>query len=311
MRKEMNKMILLLVSILMLPMNIAAEEPLSAEGRGHFKAALALIEVATSIDEYEQVAAEFEKVVISDPDYADTYINLCKIYGRIGAKKGESYFEKAEAALEKYRQLVPNDTEGFSDELMVLNAMKEKYKTNKENSIFGVWVKVGGEFHPLGDNFFCPATFEIVKANGAGVANVSFNFDNGYYWDYNPSNCYRNISVRNGRMYISFAEAGETEYDNYTVGKCSSEGRYPGQDVVITRGYGWYSEGEAVAFHPGYRYQKTAVREEWIISYSFEFSGEELIVRFNTKLEYYAKDGTPLFYALDYTESKAYYKKSY
>lgn len=135
----MKRLILFAVNMAVLSVgSLLVGQELSPEGRGHYKAAMTLFDMASSVSDYEGVAAEFEKVAQTDPGYADTYINLCKIYGRIGVDKGDGYFDKAKDALEKYRQL-SSDKEVYGDELIVLDALKAKNASRIRKSFTGHW----------------------------------------------------------------------------------------------------------------------------------------------------------------------------
>lgn len=145
---KFNFLFFLLIFGILFPSSLVSaqeQDVLSGEGRGHFKAAMVLFEMASSTSDYEQVAAEFEKVVASDPDYADTYINLCKIYGRIGVQKGDTYFTKAEEYLEIYHKLQPDDSEVYQDELVILEALKKKYKKETLEDYVGHWEFLRGD----------------------------------------------------------------------------------------------------------------------------------------------------------------------
>lgn len=132
----MNKLFLSICMIVV--STICCAQELSSTGRPHFKAAMALFDAASSIEDYKQVAQEFEEVVKSDPNYADTYINLSKIYAHIGSVEGNAYFVKAKDALEKYHRLAPNDVETYEDEKVVLNSFIEKYKRSPARYV-GKW----------------------------------------------------------------------------------------------------------------------------------------------------------------------------
>ena len=118
-------------------------QALSEEGRGHYNAALLLFESSSSVNDYLLVAEEFETVLKTDPDYPNTYINLCKMYYRIGAEKGEPYFSKAETALSNYKRLAPGDTAGYTEETIALQAMRRKYDSNYQSIVkkkfVGTW----------------------------------------------------------------------------------------------------------------------------------------------------------------------------
>ena len=132
------------VFITLIFLSSSYSQELSSFGRAHFKAAMALFEIASSVSDYEAVAKEFELVTESDSTYADTYINLCKIYGRIGVEKGEIYFSKATNALTKYHNLKPNDEVTYSDEMIVLNALKNKRASEMYKRFVGAYTWNGG-----------------------------------------------------------------------------------------------------------------------------------------------------------------------
>ena len=126
-------------------------QALSEVGRGHYNAALLLFESSSSVNDYLLVAEEFEAVLKTDPDYPNTYINLCKMYYRIGAEKGEPYFSKAETALSNYKRLAPGDTAGYTEETIALQAMRRKYDSNYQNIVkkkfVGTWRVHQGLFY--------------------------------------------------------------------------------------------------------------------------------------------------------------------
>ena len=128
-----------IVSILSCVLALSLQgQALSESGRGHFYAGLSLFEMARSIEDYEGVAKEFETVTKTDPNFADSYINLCKIYGRLGVEKGGDYFTKARQALEVFHKLKPDDP-GYSDELILLNALTNKRKERVKQLFLGKW----------------------------------------------------------------------------------------------------------------------------------------------------------------------------
>ena len=116
---------------------------ISVEGKGHFIAAQRLFEMAASVDDYILIAEEFESVTKTDPSFAKTYINLCLVYSRIGAEQGEPYFSKAETALEKYKELAPEDNSGYTEEAISLKAMRKKYESSQQSDykteFVGTW----------------------------------------------------------------------------------------------------------------------------------------------------------------------------
>ena len=141
---KMKRIVIYIVALYCLSFSLTSRaQDLSAEGKGHFIAAQRLFEIATSVDDYKLIAEEFESVAKSDPSFANTYINLCVVYSRIGAGQGEPYFSKAEAALETYKKLAPEDTAGYTEEKIALQAMRRKYDSNYQSIVkkkfVGTW----------------------------------------------------------------------------------------------------------------------------------------------------------------------------
>lgn len=224
------KRIILLICIIVVP-TICLTQELSSKGRAHFKAAMALFEVASSIEDYKQVAQEFEMVTKSDPNYPDTYINLCKIYGRIGTEEGNTYFSKAQEALSKYHTLVPNDMDTYDDEMVILNSLKEKYQRSfarytgkwKYNSIhsktwlvdiqysmgeYSITINEDKYYNSYKINKIDKYTFEIIyyrkeykKEKYAGDcdsdADSGYPKHGEYYYDYEESEWYDRITLKN------------------------------------------------------------------------------------------------------------------
>lgn len=136
--RDKKAVVILLCMLFSLALHAQNSITLSNEGRKNWKAANALLEVASSTDELIYVIQQFEMVTKSDPDYADTYYNLGKLYAKVGNEKGESYFDKAQSYYEKYKSLHPEDSELINDEIYVLNVLKEKY-INGPHRFEGKW----------------------------------------------------------------------------------------------------------------------------------------------------------------------------
>ena len=114
-------------------------QELSDAGRGHWKAAQYLEELASSLDDWDLVAAELEKVTESDPDFPDTYLKLCKIYRQLALERGNKYLDKARSAMERYHAAKPDDITTYNDEMILLEALEGKIKLNIIDSYVGTW----------------------------------------------------------------------------------------------------------------------------------------------------------------------------
>ena len=108
-------------------LSLCAQEQtrLSEAGARSWKAAMTLLDMAKTVDELEGTIREFEKVTKSDPNYADTYFNLGKLYTRYGKEKGPQYFDMAHEYFSTYIRLRPDDKKAAEDEIYIMNAIKE------------------------------------------------------------------------------------------------------------------------------------------------------------------------------------------
>lgn len=140
-----NKLIYLLLTFI-LPYStfFDQEHPeLSESGQRHWKAATALLEIASTPDELSKVIAEFELVTISDSTYADTYYNLGKLYTKLGKEWGDECFDSAKKCFNKYLSLRPDEAKLIEDEIYIVESIRSatkqyRYKRNKE-AIVGIW----------------------------------------------------------------------------------------------------------------------------------------------------------------------------
>lgn len=106
---------IILILIVQSPHLLAQE--LTKEGRGHFRAALALFDAATTPEDLLSVAHEFEQVLETDKDYPDTYLNLCLVYQKMGIGLNNiSYFDDAITNLDKYHSLKPSDEDTYAEQ---------------------------------------------------------------------------------------------------------------------------------------------------------------------------------------------------
>ena len=128
---------LLIVSFLSSCILCAGQE-LSNVGKAHWITANALSEMASSAEDYIQIAEEYEKVISSDPAYPETYVKLCQVYCKIGSTLGNEYFDKADDALAKYREQTPQDEQTYLNAKVMLDALREKYNRGP-NRFCGKW----------------------------------------------------------------------------------------------------------------------------------------------------------------------------
>lgn len=128
---------LLIVSFLSSCILCAGQE-LSNVGKAHWITANALSEMASSAEDYIQIAEEYEKIISSDPAYPETYVKLCQVNCKIGSTLGNEYFDKADNALAKYRELSTHDEQTYLNAKVMLDALREKYNRGP-NRFCGKW----------------------------------------------------------------------------------------------------------------------------------------------------------------------------
>lgn len=123
---------------------------LSKSGNAHWRAAEVLMGMASSADDYEQVAIELKQVVESDPNYAPVYMKLGKLYTQIGNDKGEAAFEWAEYYYDRCQEVCPDSTDAVVVEMAILNALRSRLTNgpNKFVGTWGIWSDYTGMFYP-------------------------------------------------------------------------------------------------------------------------------------------------------------------
>lgn len=160
----MKKSISILIGIIVLisPKLLVGQcgTPLSKTGTAHWKAAKTLLNIASSTEDYEQVAFEYELVTQSDPQYAPVYMELGRLYTQIGSKKGSDAFDRAEEYFIECKTICPDSTDIVDTEIAVLNALRRKYE-NGPNRFIGVW----GEKSTINPNKFFPVVEILYDKN--------------------------------------------------------------------------------------------------------------------------------------------------
>ncbi len=111
---------------------------LSDQGYGHWVTATRLSETATDLDDYLLIANEYERIIESDPAFADTYLKLVQLYEKIGMEKGLSFLERAEQVLDQYASIKPDDGRSIATERAYINALRDKYN-NGPTRFVGKW----------------------------------------------------------------------------------------------------------------------------------------------------------------------------
>lgn len=143
----MRKILILCIAALMTVSTMAVE--LSKEGSVHYNRAMSLLQIATLTDDYKKVASELEQVVLTDPDYADTYLQMSRVYRKIGATEGEAYFQKAEKCNNTFFRLAPTETEAFLTEFEAIAIDEGTYKGKKAAAtlpLLGKWKFASNKF---------------------------------------------------------------------------------------------------------------------------------------------------------------------
>ncbi|MCR5038298.1 MAG: hypothetical protein K6A94_03035 [Bacteroidales bacterium] len=121
---------------------------LSKTGNAHWRAAETLMGMASTADDYEQVAIELKQVAESDPNYAPVYMKLGKLYTQIGNDKGESAFDLAEYYYGRCQEVCPDSADAVVVEMAILNALRRKF-ANGPNRFAGTWGRwYEGKFTP-------------------------------------------------------------------------------------------------------------------------------------------------------------------
>lgn len=142
--------------------NSQCNNVLSKNGTIHWKAAQTLSVMAVTIEDYEQLAAEYVKVVETDTDYAPAYMVLGKLYTKIGKEKGEETFDKAEYYFNKCKTACADSAEAVDVELVVLDALRRKHANSPSrfNGLWGRWTKEN-EFEPHVEIFYTDAGYNF------------------------------------------------------------------------------------------------------------------------------------------------------
>ena len=148
----MKKLILIVcAAIASMTLFAQANTELSDAGKRHYKAAMTLLELASTIEEYKTIANEFEWVAERDPNYADTYFELGKIYTKLGKEYGEPYFQKAKDAFKKYKDLRPDEANTVDDEIYAIDLVDKtsaKARLEKKKAAYvGLWK--GNFYHTI------------------------------------------------------------------------------------------------------------------------------------------------------------------
>lgn len=277
----MKRIVFLVVAFFCLSFNMTSRaQHLSAEGKGHFIAAQRLFEMANFVNDYVLIAEEFESVAKTDPSFAKTYINLCLVYSRIGAEQGEPYFSKAEAALEKYKDLAPEDISGYTEEAISLKAMRRKYEDSRIKIKTGSWYISEGE-----ENAFCPNSIAI---SAVSPYEVVFIFPDNRITSRTVS---RGMDLSKKENKISFEYT--QNYGKFKIGK----GRSSGSEILVLHQDGrWGSYGEVTGYYDAYELSKIAVKESEIVEYSLSFENNQLVLYWSLKTNYLDGAGRRLFY---------------
>lgn len=134
----MKNLLLLFITILFASFLTANAQSLSRSGAAHLKAAQTLKSMASTTDDNLQVAEEYEKIIETDPGYAEAYIEAARIYSTLVPQLGMPAYDKAENLFRRYAELRPAEASDVDAELIVLEAMLRKYN-NGPNRLDGIW----------------------------------------------------------------------------------------------------------------------------------------------------------------------------
>lgn len=137
-------LLLTLCLIVLLPVTYGqCNSNLSQKGYAHIKAAQTLTEMASSINDWKDVAFEYEQVLATDPDYAPVYMTLGDLYTKIGNEEGSNAFRKAKYYYNGCKTACADSSDAVEIKLTILNALERKYD-NGPNRFAGSWGTYSG-----------------------------------------------------------------------------------------------------------------------------------------------------------------------
>ncbi len=135
------------------------DSTLSKSGAIHWKVAQALIDMAVTVEDYEQVATEYEKVIETDSNYVAAYMKLGHIYTKIGNEKGLDALDKARYYFIMSKWVCEDSADEADIGIAIVDALNRKY-TNGSEKFVGIW----GHFSDEG--IFTPDVKITKKENG-------------------------------------------------------------------------------------------------------------------------------------------------
>ncbi len=128
----MYRTILLLILCFVLSMSPLLGQSLSDKGREFWEEGLALSGSAKTADDLFHASEAFIAVLITDPDYSSAYYELGKLLLR------RRKFQDAEVVLNKYKELVPTETEKVND--LIYQTKIRYYQNPVVAKLAGRWV---------------------------------------------------------------------------------------------------------------------------------------------------------------------------
>ena len=291
----MKRFVILIVAFFCLSFSLTSRaQDLSAEGKGHFIAAQRLFEMANFVNDYVLIAEEFESVAKTDPSFAKTYINLCLVYSRIGAEQGEPYFSKAEAALERYKKLAPEDTDGYTEEAISLKAMRRKYEDGLIKRKTGDWYITEGE-----GNAICPNHISI---SAVSPYEMVFDYPSNSWFSSRTISQNMDLSKNNIKLTLMY----NSDSGRFMVGK----GDGGGAEIFYRLPNGsWESTVAVGGYYDAYKVSKIAVKEVHKVEYTISFEGDRLVFQWLLKSDYLDESGRKLFFWKSLTPTKVVFNK--
>lgn len=142
---------LLLLGIIPISASSQCKGVLSKNGTAHWKAAKALEAMSTTVEDQEQIADEYKKVIETDPNYAPVYMTLGKLYTKLGNRKGDDAFDKAEFYYNKCKTVCADSADAVYVELAILEALRKKYANGPIRYVgkWGIWSSYIKEYSPM------------------------------------------------------------------------------------------------------------------------------------------------------------------
>ncbi|MDR1847847.1 MAG: hypothetical protein LBR17_07005 [Bacteroidales bacterium] len=162
----MKTIVITLFMLMSATIMLAQNQVLSPEAEKLFKkATIMLAEGVSTIKEYQFVASEFEQVLNTNPNHANTLYNLALVYSTISSFEGNyPAFYQSERYYKRYLATNPDDKDVVEMELLNLLTKREKNETAgkvTDSEYYIVYKNIGDIFFMLYDKFSHKYNFQF------------------------------------------------------------------------------------------------------------------------------------------------------